>query len=279
MQIYSYRLTNSHKTMTNSTSFQAEKINQHIVEWLLDYAINAKVKGFVVGISGGIDSALVSTLCAQTGLPTLCVEMPIHQVESHVNRANEHIAQLKERFPNVTNERTDLTPIFESFKTQVPPTENEALLNLSLANTRARLRMTTLYYFAGIHSLLVAGTGNKVEDFGVGFFTKYGDGGVDISPIGDLMKSEVHQLSVYLEVPFSILNAKPTDGLFGDDRSDEDQIGANYDELEWAMRQDENGKTATNFTGREAEVFSIYKRLNTINQHKMNPIPICKIFI
>lgn len=279
MQIYSYRLTNSHKTMTNSTSFQAEKINQHIVEWLLDYAINAKVKGFVVGISGGIDSALVSTLCAQTGLPTLCVEMPIHQAESHVNRANEHIAQLKERFPNVTNERTDLTPIFESFKTQVPTSEKEALLNLSLANTRARLRMTTLYYFAGIHSLLVAGTGNKVEDFGVGFFTKYGDGGVDISPIGDLMKSEVHQLSVYLEVPSSILNAKPTDGLFGDDRSDEDQIGANYDELEWAMRQDENGKTATNFTGREAEVFSIYKRLNTINQHKMNPIPICKIFI
>ena len=279
MQIYSYRLTNSHKTMTNSTSFQAEKINQHIVEWLLDYAINAKVKGFVVGISGGIDSALVSTLCAQTGLPTLCVEMPIHQAESHVNRANEHIAQLKERFPNVTNERTDLTPIFESFKTQVPTSEKEALSNLSLANTRARLRMTTLYYFAGIHSLLVAGTGNKVEDFGVGFFTKYGDGGVDISPIGDLMKSEVHALAAYLEVPSSILDAKPTDGLFGDDRSDEDQIGANYDELEWAMRQDENGKTATNFTGREAEVFSIYKRLNTINQHKMNPIPICKIFI
>ena len=279
MQIYSYRLTNSHKTMTNSTSFQAEKINQHIVEWLLDYAINAKVKGFVVGISGGIDSALVSTLCAQTGLPTLCVEMPIHQAESHVNRANEHIAQLKERFPNVTNERTDLTPIFESFKTQVPPTENEALLNLSLANTRARLRMTTLYYFAGIHSLLVAGTGNKVEDFGVGFFTKYGDGGVDISPIGDLMKSEVHALAAYLEVPSSILDAKPTDGLFGDDRSDEDQIGANYDELEWAMRQDENGKTASDFTEREAEVFSIYKRLNTINQHKMNPIPICKIFV
>ena len=279
MQIYSYRLTNSHKTMTNSTSFQAEKINQHIVEWLLDYAINAKVKGFVVGISGGIDSALVSTLCAQTGLPTLCVEMPIHQAESHVNRANEHIAQLKERFPNVTNERTDLTPIFESFKTQVPTSEKEALLNLSLANTRARLRMTTLYYFAGIHSLLVAATGNKVEDFGVGFFTKYGDGGVDISPIGDLMKSEVHALAAYLEVPSSILDAKPTDGLFGDDRSDEDQIGANYDELEWAMRQDENGKTATNFTGREAEVFSIYKRLNTINQHKMNPIPICKIFI
>ena len=278
MQIYSYRHIKSHKIMTNSTRFQVEKINQHIVEWLLDYAINAKVKGFVVGISGGIDSALVSTLCAQTGLPTLCVEMPIHQAESHVNRANEHIAQLKERFPNVTNERTDLTPVFESFKTQVPTSEKEALLHLSLANTRARLRMTTLYYYAGIHSLLVTGTGNKVEDFGIGFFTKYGDGGVDISPIGDLMKSEVRELSAYLEVPSSILNAKPTDGLFGDDRSDEDQIGANYDELEWAMHQDENKKTIKDFSGREAEVFTIYKRLNTINQHKMNPIPICKIF-
>ena len=263
--------------MTNSNTFQAEKINQHIVKWLLDYATNAKVKGFVVGISGGIDSALTSTLCAQTGLPTLCVEMPIHQAESHVNRANEHIDQLKKRFPNVFNERADLTPVFETFKNQVSSSENEALLNLSLANTRARLRMTTLYYFAGIHGLLVAGTGNKVEDFGVGFFTKYGDGGVDISPIADLVKSEVRLLAEYLEVPNSILKAKPTDGLFGDDRSDEDQIGANYDELEWAMTQMEDGKTAADFSGREAIVFSIFKRLNFINQHKMNPIPVCEI--
>ena len=277
MQIYSYRLINFHKKMTNSTTFQSEKINQHIVKWLLDYATNAKVKGFVVGISGGIDSALTSTLCAQTGLPTLCVEMPIHQAESHVNRANEHIDQLKNRFPNVFNERADLTPIFETFKNQVPSSKNEAVLNLSLANTRARLRMTTLYYFAGIHGLLVAGTGNKVEDFGVGFFTKYGDGGVDISPIADLMKSEVRQLATFLKVPESILKAKPTDGLFGDDRSDEDQIGANYDELEWAMLQMENGKKVEDFSGRDAHVFSIYKRLNTINQHKMNPIPVCII--
>lgn len=277
LQIYSYRLINFHKKMTNSNNFQAEKINQHIVKWLLDYAINAKVKGFVVGISGGIDSALTSTLCAQTGLPTLCIEMPIHQAESHVNRANEHIDQLKKRFPNVLNERADLTPVFETFKNQVPSSENEAVLNLSLANTRARLRMTTLYYFAGIHGLLVAGTGNKVEDFGVGFFTKYGDGGVDISPIADLVKSEVRLLAEFLQVPDSILKAKPTDGLFGDDRSDEDQIGANYNELEWAMNQVENGKTIENFSGREAEVFKIYKRLNTINQHKMNPIPICEI--
>ena len=277
LQIYSYRLINFHKKMTNSNNFQAEKINQHIVKWLLDYATNAKVKGFVVGISGGIDSALTSTLCAQTGLPTLCVEMPIHQAESHVNRANEHIDQLKKRFPNVFNERADLTPVFETFKNQVPSSENEAVLNLSLANTRARLRMTTLYYFAGIHGLLVAGTGNKVEDFGVGFFTKYGDGGVDISPIADLVKSEVRLLAEFLQVPKSILKAKPTDGLFGDDRSDEDQIGADYNELEWAMNQVENGKTIENFSGRKAEVFKIYKRLNTINQHKMNPIPICQI--
>lgn len=268
--------------MTKSNHFQAEQINQHIVTWLLDYATKAKVKGFVVGISGGIDSALTSTLCAQTGLPTLCVEMPIHQAKSHVNRANEHIDQLKKRFPNVWNERADLTPVFESFKLQVPSSENEAALQLSLANTRARLRMTTLYYFAGIHGLLVAGTGNKIEDFGVGFFTKYGDGGVDLSPIADLLKSEVRQLAAFLEVPNSILIAKPTDGLFTDaefedDRSDEDQIGATYDELEWAMAQDNLGKSISDFSGREATVFQIYKRLNTINQHKMHPIPVCII--
>ena len=263
--------------MTDSNQFQAEKINDHIVKWLLDYVTNAKVKGFVVGISGGIDSALTSTLCAQTGLPTLCVEMPIYQAESHVDRANEHIDQLKKRYPNVTNERVDLTPTFEMFKNSVPTSENEAAYNLSLANTRARLRMTTLYYFAGIHGLLVAGTGNKVEDFGVGFFTKYGDGGVDISPIADLLKSEVRLLSKYVQVPDSIVVAKPTDGLFGDDRSDEDQIGANYDELEWAMAEFEQGKTEKDFSDRQLSVFSIYKRLNFLNKHKINPVPVCKI--
>jgi NAD+ synthase len=263
--------------MIDSTQFQAEKINNHIVKWLLDYATNAKVKGFVVGISGGIDSALTSTLCAQTGLPTLCVEMPIHQAESHVNRANEHINQLKKRFPNVTNSRVDLTPTFETFKKDVPTSENEAAYNLSLANTRARLRMTTLYYLAGIHGSLVAGTGNKVEDFGVGFYTKYGDGGVDLSPIADLLKSEVRLLAKYVKVPDSILVAKPTDGLFGDDRSDEDQIGASYDELEWAMQEIEKGKSEKDFTDRKLRVFSIFKRMNFLNQHKMEAIPVCKI--
>ncbi len=259
------------------TTTQLEQINTHIVTWLKNYATNAKVNGFVVGISGGIDSALTSTLCAQTGLTTLCVEMPIHQEESHVNRANEHIDQLKKRFPNVKNTRVDVTPIFESFKAEVPHTTNEPLLHLTLANTRARLRMTTLYYIAGIEGCLVAGTGNKVEDFGVGFFTKYGDGGVDISPIADLLKSEVRQLAAYLDVPKSILDAKPTDGLFGDDRSDEDQLGATYDELEWAMQVLEDNAISSQFSEREKNVIEIYKRLNLNNQHKMQPIPVCLI--
>ncbi|KAF2518111.1 NAD(+) synthase [Flavobacterium salilacus subsp. salilacus] len=263
--------------MHTDNGFKAEAISNYITNWLRDYASNAKVKGFVVGISGGIDSAVTSTLCAQTGLPTLCIEMPIHQVHSHVQRAKEHIAQLKKKYSNVSETEADLTPVFGAFCKQVPESENEHLSNLTLANTRARLRMTTLYYFAGINSALVAGTGNKVEDFGVGFFTKYGDGGVDISPIADLMKSEVRELAKHLGVPQSIIDAKPTDGLFGDDRTDEDQLGAGYDELEWAMKEVEKGAKADDFTGRQKEVFIIYKRLNTINQHKMNPIPVCEI--
>jgi NAD+ synthase len=184
---------------------------------------------------------------------------------------------LKKRFPNVKSDIADLTSVFETFKTAVPSSENEAKLYLSLANTRARLRMTTLYYFAGIHGLLVAGTGNKVEDFGVGFYTKYGDGGVDLSPIADLMKSDIYALGKYLEIPESIQKAAPTDGLFGDSRTDEEPLGASYDELEWAMLESEDNKTADDFTGREKQVFEIYKKLNTANLHKMNPIPVCII--
>lgn len=253
------------------------KVAEHIVKWLKDYAENAKVKGFVVGVSGGIDSAVTSTLCAETGLPTLCVELPIHQAESQVNRANEHIKQLRERYTNVSEAEVNLTSTFEDFKTVVPKTEVSAQTDLALANTRARLRMTTLYYFAGLHGLLVAGTGNKVEDFGVGFYTKYGDGGVDLSPIADLVKSEVFALGAHLKVPESIQNAQPTDGLFGDSRTDEDQIGASYDELEWAMNMQDLGKTNTDFTGRQLEVYKIYTRLNRINQHKMVAIPVCEI--
>lgn len=255
----------------------APKVIEHIVKWLKDYAENAGIKGFVVGISGGIDSAVTSSLCAKTGLSTLCVELPIHQAKSQVNRANEHIKQLRERFSNVNEAEVNLTSTFEDFKTVVPQVESSPTLDMALANTRARLRMTTLYYFAGLHGLLVAGTGNKVEDFGVGFFTKYGDGGVDLSPIADLMKSEVYELAKHLGVPDSIQNAQPTDGLFGDSRTDEDQIGASYDELEWAMKMQDAGKTLEDFSGREKDVYKIYLHRNRINQHKMVPIPVCEI--
>jgi NAD+ synthase len=264
--------------MTKKSILPVEKVNTHIVNWLKTYAENAKVNGFVIGISGGVDSAVTSTLCAQTGLQVLCVEMPIHQAQSHVSRGREHIEQLKERFPNVTSVEADLTSVFENFKKIVPADHSDIhKVNLSLANTRARLRMTTLYYFAGIQCLLVAGTGNKVEDFGVGFYTKYGDGGVDLSPIADLMKSEVYLLGKYLKIPDSILKAPPTDGLFGDERTDEDQLGASYNELEWAMAEDNAGKSSKDFSGRDKIVFEIYKRLNTINQHKMISIPVCFI--
>ncbi|WP_125723602.1 NAD(+) synthase [Flavobacterium ustbae] len=263
--------------MAKKSTIQTEKVNTHIVDWLKNYATNAKVNGFVIGISGGVDSAVTSTLCAQTGLKVLCVEMPIHQAESQVSRGREHIEQLKKRFPNVSDVKTDLTDTFESFKSAVPSTEDVAKVNLALANTRARIRMTSLYYLAGIHGLLVAGTGNKVEDFGVGFYTKYGDGGVDLSPIADLMKSDVYALGEFLQIPQSILTAAPTDGLFGDNRTDEDQLGASYDELEWAMLAAESGKMASDFEGREKSVFEIYKRLNTSNKHKMDPIPVCLI--
>lgn len=256
---------------------QTEKVIDYIVNWLKDYALNAKVNGFVLGISGGIDSAVTSTLCAKTGLEVLCLEMPIHQAKTHVTRAEEHIAFLKDNYNNVSSLKTDLTPVFEAFKTEVTASGDQAIIDLALANTRARLRMTTLYYYAGLNKLLVAGTGNKIEDFGVGFFTKYGDGGVDLSPIADLLKSEVYQMAIALQIPESIVKAAPSDGLFGDDRTDEDQIGASYPELEWAMKMVEDHKTLGDFEGRQKDIFKIYQRLNSTNKHKMDPIPICVI--
>ena len=168
----------------------------------------------------------------------------------------------------------ELTSVFEEFVAQIPPVQGN---DLALANTRSRLRMTTLYYFAGLYGYMVVGTGNKIEDFGVGFFTKYGDGGVDVSPIADLMKSEVYKLAEYLDILPEIRQAAPTDGLFGDNRTDEDQLGASYDELEWAMKFSENKSEEDGLSLREKQVLSIFRRLNHINQHKMNPIPICKI--
>jgi len=255
----------------------SEKVINHIVNWLKEYAQKANAKGFVIGVSGGIDSALTSTLCAKTGLDLLCLEMPIHQADSQVSRALNHIDWLQKNFKTVTTEQVNLTPVFDSLVAAFPTVENEDDRFMTLANTRARLRMTSLYYFAALRGYLVAGTGNKVEDFGVGFYTKYGDGGVDLSPIADLFKTEVYELAAHLNINKEILEAAPTDGLWGDDRTDEDQIGASYPELEWAMQMDAKGKTSEDFEGRQQEVFTIYKRLNTANQHKMNPIPVCEI--
>jgi NAD+ synthase len=257
----------------------AERTIDHITDWLRDYCTANKQRGFVIGISGGIDSAVTSTLCARTGLPLLCVEMPIHQSENQVQRALDHIAWLHERYPDVSMERVQLTPVFDALVKELRSHEDPALLSLSLANTRARLRMTTLYYFASIEHLLVAGTGNKVEDFGVGFYTKYGDGGVDLSPIADLTKTEVFALAKALGIIESIQQAKPTDGLFGDDRSDEDQLGASYPELEWAMALRDAGASvnAEELTERQRQVLAIYDRLHAVNAHKWRPIPVCVI--
>lgn len=259
------------------SDMQTEKIIEHIVNWLKDYANNAGMKGFVIGISGGIDSAVTSTLCAKTGLDLLCLEMPIHQAENQMRRASRHIDWLQNNFKNVKRQAVHLTPVFDSLIASLPTVKSEEERFMSLANTRARLRMTTLYYFAALNGYLVAGTGNKVEDFGVGFYTKYGDGGVDLSPIADLLKTEVYEIARSLGINKGIIDAAPTDGLWGDDRTDEDQIGASYPELEWAMKMNDEGKTIEDFSGREKQVFTIFKKLNSANQHKMLPIPICGI--
>ena len=251
-----------------------KKTIDHIVSWLKQYSNSSNTKGFVIGISGGIDSALTSTLCALTGEKVICLNLPLRQPPSQLVRANEHIAWLEKKFSNVTSHKVDLTNTFENIENTFPYDIQD---HLSMANARARLRMLTLYTFASHHKLLVVGTGNKVEDFGVGFFTKYGDGGVDISPIADLMKSKVRALSKELGIIDSIIQAKPTDGLWNDDRSDEDQIGATYDELEWAMEFIENGGSVSAISGRQKEVFEIFSRLNKANLHKMKPIPVCVI--
>ena len=252
-------------------------IIEHITDWLKSYARNAGTRGFVVGVSGGIDSAVTSSLAARTGYPTLCLAMPIHQEPSQDIRAQEHMARLDREFDNITLIRTDLTPVFNAFVEAMPAGENEASQPLSLANTRSRIRMATLHYFAGLHRYLVVGTGNKVEDFGVGFFTKYGDGGVDLSPIADLTKTEVYALGSALEVSEGIMAARPTDGLWADNRSDEDQLGASYRELEWAMEYESDRGESEDLSPRKKEVLEIYRRFHAANRHKMVPIPVCPI--
>lgn len=245
-----------------------------IVSWLKEYGNKSKTNGFVIGISGGIDSALTSTLCAETGKDVIVLSMPIRQQKAELNRATEHINWLKKKYTNVTSYEVNLSNVFEQLEKTFPAEIQDWL---SMANTRSRLRMTTLYAFACNRKMLVAGTGNKVEDFGVGFFTKYGDGGVDISPIADLMKSEVKSLAQELGIVNSILNAAPTDGLWEDGRTDEDQIGASYDELEWAMKFLESPGEFIKLTERQKQVLDIYERMHKANLHKMQPVPVCKI--
>lgn len=250
----------------------AKKVAEFISAWLKDYAVKANSKGFIIGISGGIDSAVTSLLCAQTGLKVLCLEMGIHQNQNEVNRGMEHIMWLESKFPNVTHMSINLTETFDTLIKSLP--DLTTTHGLSMANTRARLRMTTLYAVGQSNGLLVAGTGNKIEDFGVGFYTKYGDGGVDLSPIADLKKSEVYQIAKEFQIVKSIQIAAPTDGLWKDERTDEGQLGATYDELEWAM---EFVGDDSKLSEREKEVLRLYKSFNQANKHKMLPIPVCLI--
>ena len=254
---------------------KTSKTIDYIVSWIKNYKEVNGVNGFVVGVSGGIDSALTSTLCAMTGINTLCLNMPIRQKEEQYNRANNHINWLKNKFKNVNSIDIDLTKVFNEFKSTVENNSSEN--NLALANSRSRIRMTTLYYYAGINNSIVVGTGNKVDDFGIGFYTKYGDGGVDISPIADLMKSEVFKISKALQINDEIIDAKPTDGLWDDDRSDEDQIGATYNDLELIMNVLEKGVGPDEIAEELKGKYDIYIKHHMANKHKMIGIPICKI--
>ena len=245
-------------------------LEDKISEWIKEYLNKSKNDCLVVGISGGIDSALTSTLCARTGRKTILVTMPIHQNIDETNRGIEHINWLKSKYKNIIHLHIDLTESYESIKNAVP---NNCKTDLALANTRARIRMTNLYLISGSNNGIVVGTGNKVEDFGIGFFTKYGDGGVDVSPIADLLKSEVYKIGKALGISKEILNAPPTDGLWEEDKTDESQIGATYLELEWAMSYNKKNK----LDKRQKEVLNIFKKFNANNKHKMKPIPVCEI--
>ena len=239
------------------------ELKNRIVTWISDYYWKYNIKALVVGVSGGIDSAVVSTLCAETRLPTYVLTMPLLSKKENTALSDGHALGLVKRYSNVTNVNVDLTDAYKVFNLTVDDefTKNE----LANANTKSRLRMVTLYQVAGSVGGIVVGTGNKVEDYGIGFYTKYGDGGVDIAPIADLYKTEVRELGGYLGVRREIIDAKPTDGLWEDGRSDEDQIGATYAELEEAM---ENG------TGKAVDILS---RFNRQNRHKMEPIPTFKL--
>ena len=230
-----------------------------ISKWIKDYADEKKFR-LIIGVSGGIDSAVTSTLCAQTNINTIVVSMPIRQNKEQHNLSLEHIDWLKKKFDNIINYNINLDNVFKSFQETMSGFKSE----LAFANSRSRLRMVTLYQIAQSNNALVVGTGNKVEDFGIGFYTKYGDGGVDISPIADCTKNQVWDMGKELGISNNIINAKPTDGLWDDSRNDEDQIGLSYSQLEEAMNNS------------QSKHFAKYNEIRKPNLHKMIPIPICK---
>ena len=252
------------------------KVANDISKWLKVYLKENSVNCFVLGVSGGIDSAVSSTLCARTGIPTYVVNIPIRSKQRNTDLSALHCDWLCKNFDNVTQLTIDATNAYNVFEEIFNDTDDYNLL--SNANSKSRMRMMILYYIATSKKGLVVGTGNKVEDFGVGFYTKYGDGGVDISPIADLTKTQVRELAATLEIQEEILKAPPTDGLWEDSRTDESQIGASYEELEWAMSYLEStGPLSDNLTERQKEVLEIYLSFNTKNKHKMKPIPVYKL--
>ena len=237
--------------------------SKFISDWILNYvnSMPKKAKSLVIGISGGIDSSVSSTLSAMTGLKTIVLSMPINQIESQHDLSLKHQEWLKKNFNNVEGYTISLDKLFNTFKSSLSNFDSEH----GMANSRARLRMTTLYQVAAANSGIVVGTGNKVEDFGVGFYTKYGDGGVDISPIADCNKTEVWELGKELKILDEIINAEPTDGLWDDGRTDTGQLGLKYEQLEEAMKNPQS-------KNREK-----YEEIRKLNLHKMDPIPVCKI--
>jgi NAD+ synthase len=268
-----------------------QRIN-YITRWIKNYATRNKMSALVVGISGGIDSSVVSALCARTGLKTIVVQLPIRQNRTLNNRSSMQATWLLERHPEtVTHMSMDLTPVFVAFERKVDPfcqieDDTYDTYQLAMANSRARLRMMTLYQIAQCHNGLVVGTGNRVEDFGVGFFTKYGDGGVDISPIGDCLKTDVWDMGRELGLPEEIISAAPTDGLWSDGRTDEDQLGMTYPELERMMALDRLQRSSVvdssmpgsvKLTADDRRKLKRYQELRAKNMHKMQPIPVCKV--
>lgn len=256
-----------------------DELEDRIVRWISEYCItHPRIKSLVVGISGGIDSSVVSTLCALTGMPTYVVGMPINQLENQESLSHAHGKWLESKFSNVKFIKTDMSLVYDKFLQTISSDlgENFATNKLAQANSRSRLRMITLYQVATSVNGIVVGTGNKVEDYGVGFYTKYGDGGIDIAPIADLYKTEVWMLGEHLGVDERIVSAPPTDGLWDDGRTDEDQIGTSYALLEWVM---EKGLTEDPLFLNEEQTnaINVYQKFHMQNKHKMVEIPTFKL--